>query len=73
MVNGIKIIYPHGLNKWFSSKFCVSSGLQHETPEEGWRMHWPKRWEYNNKKEDDSFNILSDKNQFNCLQTSDRF
>ena len=30
-----------------------------ETPEQGWRMHQPKCYEYNN--EDNSPNILSDK------------
>ena len=35
MVNEIKTVYPHGLNKGFSLKFCVGSQVQHETPKEG--------------------------------------
>ena len=45
MVSGIRTIYPCGLNKGFSSKFCVSA----------------KSWEYNNEVEDNSPNILGDK------------
>ena len=55
MVNGIRTIHPRGLNKRFVSKFRV------ETPEESWRMQWPKRCEYNNEVEDNSLNTLSDK------------
>ena len=35
MVNRIRIIFPHGLNKDFDSKFYVGSQVQHETSEEG--------------------------------------
>ena len=47
MVNGIRTIYPDGLNR-----------VQFE----GWKTHRPKRYEYNNKDVDNSLNILSDKN-----------
>ena len=40
----------------------VRSKIQHETPEEGQRMHQPKHCEYNNKDKDDSSNTLNDKN-----------
>ena len=62
MVNRIRTIYLDGLDKRFGSKFCVGSQVQHETLEEGWRMNWPKRCEYNNKDEDNSQNTLNDKN-----------
>ena len=62
MVNGIRTIYPHGLNKELSWKFCVGSQVCHETPEEGQRIYQPKCCEYNNKDEDNSPNVLSDKN-----------
>ena len=55
-------IYPNGLNNGFSSKFCVSSQVWHDIPKEGWRTHWQKPYEYNNEDEDNSPNILSDKN-----------
>ena len=62
MVKGIRTIYPCGLNKEFSSKFCRGSQVQHETLEGSQRTHWPKCCEYDNEDEDDSSNILSDKN-----------
>ena len=34
----------------------------HETPEENWRMHRPKHWEFKNEDEDNIPNMLSDKN-----------
>ena len=51
-------MYPAG----FSSMFCVSSRIRHETPEEGRMRYRPKRCQYNNEDEDDSPNIPSDKN-----------
>ena len=45
MVNGIKTIYPHGLNKGFGSKFRVGLRIHHDTPDEGYSMHLPKRCE----------------------------
>ena len=59
MVKRIRTIYPHGLNKGFSLKFCVGSRVWQETPDEGQRMHRLKRFEYNNKDEENS---LNDKN-----------
>ena len=44
-------IYPHGLNKGFSLKFCIGSWIQDETPEEGSKKYQPKH-EYNNEDED---------------------
>ena len=60
MVNRIRTVYPHGLNKSYRSKFCVGSKVQYETPEESWRTYWPKCSEYN-KKEVNSLNILQEK------------
>ena len=62
MVNGIRTIYPHKLNKGFNSKFCIGSWVQHYTPEEGQRKYWPKRCVYNNEDEDNSPNIMNDNN-----------
>ena len=62
LVNETRTIYPHGLNEGFSSKFCVGSRVQQETPEEGQKKHQPKHCEYNNKDDNDSQNTLNDKN-----------
>ena len=61
MFNEIRTIYPHGLNKGFSSRFSVGSRVRHETPEEDQRIHRPKRCKHNNEDEDLSPNILSNK------------
>ena len=61
MVNRIRTIFTCGLNKRFGSKFCVDSQVQQETSEEGQRMDWLKRYEYNNKYEDNCLNILNTK------------
>ena len=59
----IKIIkLPYGLNKGHDLKFCVGSQVQQATLKEGWRTHWLKRCEYNNKDEDNSLKTLNDKN-----------
>ena len=42
--------------------FCVGSQVQHQTPEEGWRMCHSKHCEYINEDEDNSPNTLSNKN-----------
>ena len=68
MVNWIRIIYPCGLNKGFSSKFHVGSIVRQETPEEGQRMHRPTHCEYSNKDEDNSLNTLNDKNYQDSFQ-----
>ena len=62
MVNGIRKIYPHRSNKGFGSKFYVGFQVQNETLEEGPRTHQLKYCRYNNKDEDNSRNILNDKN-----------
>ena len=62
MVNGIRTIYCCGLDKGFSSKFCVGSQVWQETSKEGQRMHQPKHCEYENKDEDNSLNTLNDEN-----------
>ena len=62
MINGIRTLYPCGFNKKFSSKFHVDSQVWQETPEEGWRAHWPKQCQYNKEDEDNSLNTLNDKN-----------
>ena len=56
MINGIRIIYPSGLNKGFSSKFWVGSRVRHETPAKA-EGHVGRK----NEDEDNSPNILSDK------------
>ena len=67
MVNRIETFYPCGSNKGFSLRFCVDSRVRHETPEEGRTTYRPKRWDYNNKDEVNSPNILSDNN---CMDIS---
>ena len=57
MVYRIEIVYPYGLNKGFSLRFCVSSLSWHETPEERQKTYWSKCCEYNNKDEVNSSNI----------------
>ena len=57
MVNGIRAIELHGLNKGRGSKLRV----QQETPEEGRRTYRPKCCEYNNNDEDNSPKTLNDK------------
>ena len=62
IINGKITFYPHGLNKGISWRFCVSSQVRHETPEEGQRTYQPKCCEYKNEDEGNCPNILSDKN-----------
>ena len=40
---------PCGSNKGFSSRFCVGSRIQHETPEEDRSIYRPTCYEYNNE------------------------
>ena len=54
MINRIQTVYPRGSNK--RSRFCVSSRVRHETPEEGRRTYQPKRCEYINEDEVSSSN-----------------
>ena len=61
MVNGIRTIYSHKLNKGIGSKFRVGSRVRHETPVEG-QTHQPKRCEYSNEDEDNNPNTLSEEN-----------
>ena len=51
----------HGLYKEFSLRFSVGSWVQHETPEEGWKILLLKLCKYNNEDEGNSPNILSKK------------
>ena len=44
MVNGIRMIYPHGLNNGFGSNFCVSFCMKH--------LKKAEEYEDNNKDED---------------------
>ena len=62
MVNGIRTIYPCGLNKGFNLKFCLESRVQHEAAQEGRSTHRLKHCEYNNEDEDNCWNTLNDKN-----------
>ena len=62
MVNGIGTSDPCGLDKERSSKFRVGSQVR-QTHEEGRRTYRPKRWEYNNKDENNSPKTLNYKNQ----------
>ena len=58
-VNRIETVYPCGLNKGFSSRFCVGSQVRHETPEENCGTYQLKHCEYNNKDGVNSSNVLS--------------
>lgn len=49
----MRTIYPHEVNKGFSSKFVKGYHLQ-QTPEEGRRIKWPKHYDDSNKDEDTS-------------------
>ena len=51
-----RTIYPGGLKKEFNSKFHVGSRVRYETHEKGRRTHRPKRYEYDNKDEDNNLN-----------------
>ena len=62
MANGIRTSNSRGFNKGRSSKFREGSRVR-QTPEEGWRTYWPKRWGNNDKDEDNSPKTLNDKNQ----------
>ena len=57
MVNGIRTVYNHGLNKGFGWKFYEVSLVCQETPEESQKKHRPKRCEYNNKEEDNDSEV----------------
>ena len=69
MINGLRTINLKGLDKGYSSKFCVGSQIQHNTPEEGQRMHWLKHCEYNNEDEPNIPNTLSDKNWYYLIHS----
>ena len=62
MVNRSRTSVTCGLNKGRGSKFFVDSLIRQETPEDGWRIYQRKRYEYNNKNEDNGPKILSNKN-----------
>ena len=62
MVNRIGTVYPFCSNNGFSSRFCVDSRIRNETLDEGRKTHRPKRYEYNNKDEVYSRNILINHN-----------
>ena len=72
MVNGISPIYPRGLDKWLNLRFCVDSWVWHEIPDEGQKTYWPlKHCTYSNKGENNSLNILNDKDPlFVCYYNS---
>ena len=61
MVNRIKTIYSHRLNKGFGSKFYEDSQIQQKTFEEDCRAHWLK-YAYNSKDEGNSLNTLNNIN-----------
>ena len=69
MPNGSRIDDPRDFNKGRSSKFREDSRVR-QTTEKGRRTYRPKRWGNNNKDEDSSPNILSDKNP---LASSQKF
>ena len=57
MTNGIKTVYPYGLNKRLGLKFCEGSQIQNEG---SWRAHWLKCVCLSlNKDEDNSLNTLN--------------
>ena len=74
MVNAIETIYSHELDKDFRLRFCVNSWIQQETPEEDWKTHQLKHYEYNNKDEDNSLNdktfYVEDSGLINADKTS---
>ena len=59
MVNGIRASSLRELN---GSKFHVGSWVRQETPEEDQMIYRPKRYEYNNKEEENCPKNLNDKN-----------
>ena len=61
MVNGIRTSDPHVLNKGRSSKFREVPEFDKHLKKAG-RTYRPKRYEYNNKDEDNSPKTLNDKN-----------
>ena len=61
MINGIRASDSNELQKWRGSNLHVGSWIQQETPEEGRRKHRSKRYEYNNKDEDNIPKTLNDK------------
>ena len=61
MVNGIRTVYPRGLNKGFAQKFRVGYQIQQEISEEVWWAHQTKHCEYNDKDENNCPNILNNK------------
>ena len=62
MVNGIRTMYPRGLNKGFAPKFYVGSRVRHETTEECRMTYRSRRYEYNNKDKNNSPNTLNNRN-----------
>ena len=60
MIDGIRTSDPHGLRKRHGSKFRAGSRIR-QIPEEGQRTYQPKRYEYNNKDEDNSPKTQNDK------------
>lgn len=51
MENGIRPIWPCGLNTNFGSKFQQGYCVWQQSPEEGQRIQWPKCCEYNNNED----------------------
>ena len=68
LVNRIRSIYYHGLNKGFGLKFSVGSWVWQEASENSQRIHQPKHCEYNNKDEDNNPNTLNDKNIYKFIK-----
>ena len=67
MANGIRTCDSCEFNKGRSSKFRVGYRVR-QTPEEDWKIYWPKR-ENNNKDEDNTTKILNDKKElFICIK-----
>ena len=75
MANGIRTGNPRDFNKGRSSKFREGSRVR-QIPEEGRRTYRPKRYENNNKDEDNSPKNLNDKSLsflFNNSESSSSF
>ena len=64
---GTGTIYLGGSNKSFNSRFSGESRVRHETLEEGERTCWVKHYDYNNKEEVNSPNILNDNNNVQSI------
>ena len=62
MFNRSGTVYPCCSNKRVQFEILCHFQIQHETPEKGRRTYRPKHYDYNNKNEVNSPNVLSNDN-----------